>query len=97
MLTEKEHIIKRKIILLEKGFTAKKLADVIEHKHQGTKRPYTRQQVTKAINGYALNEELHKSIVAKLGVSLLEFWPEIYGDNTVSHDAKVNELNNAVN
>lgn len=57
---------------------------------------HTKQAVSLSIEGRSVSLRIHRKICAVLGVSLLEFWPELYGD-VISHDSKVNEVVQGVN
>lgn len=53
---------------------------------------YTPAAVGLAINGKSTSYRLHKKIADKLGVALIDFWPELYAFNPkASHDATINE------
>ena len=88
MINENQNIINRKVILVQNGYSAARLAREIE---------VTPQAISQAIRGITHSLRIHKAICHKMGVPLAKFWPELYGDNPVSHDATVNEQTGAVN
>jgi len=98
MLTKNENIINRKVTLLQKGFTLAKMAAQIG---------YSIPTISKAVNNQSKNSrDVHEKMVFVLGVSLAEFWPELYGPDvvnnngnrkTVSHDSQINESLTVVN
>lgn len=91
-INESPHIINRKCVLLQKKETLGTVAEKIGH---------TKQAVSLSIEGRSVSLRIHRKICTVLGVSLVEFWPELYGDennvNEVSHDANVNGNAQAVN
>lgn len=92
MINENQNIINRKVVMLQKGYNLPKLAKEVGH---------TKQAVSQSIQGRSTSLRIHKTIAGILGVSLVEFWPELYGPvpvvNTSSHDVKVNDPAGAVN
>jgi lambda repressor-like predicted transcriptional regulator len=91
MLTSKQHIINRKIIIMQSGMTQARLARKIGITYMG---------LYKAMNGITKNPQMHKRICDALGVTKEQFWPEFYGDdrgNAVRHDATVAVEASAVN
>jgi len=84
MLTTKEDIINRKVIMLKADYNAAKLAKAIG---------CSTTAILLAINCKTISLKLHRKITDILGVSLVDFWPELYGPivNNISHDATVNE------
>lgn len=83
-------IIKRKVVMIQKGFNLPRLAKTVGH---------TKQAVSLSIQGKSTSLRIHKQIADVLGVSLVEYWPELYDyhPNQVSHDATVNDQAGAVN
>jgi lambda repressor-like predicted transcriptional regulator len=59
----------------------------------------TPQALSNALRGVSHSWRIHRAVCGILGVELAEFWPEFYGpiESPVSHDAKVNEVHEAVN
>lgn len=96
MLSNNKNIINRKIILLSKGFNLTTLAH---------STGYSIPSICIAVKqGKKQSRTLHDAIVSVLGVSLAEFWPELYGadivnnnSNKVSHDATVSGVASGVN
>ena len=87
MLTTKQNIINRKIIMLSSGMTQVEIADKLH---------VVRQTLNNYILGTRKNEETQKAICNLLNVSLTEFFPDFYC-NPVSHDSTINEQAGAVN
>ena len=87
MLTTKQNIINRKIIMLSSGMTQVEIADKLH---------VVRQTLNNYIIGSRKNEETQKAICNLLNVAPEEFFPEFFS-NPVSHDATVNEQIEAVN
>lgn len=83
IVNENQNIINRKVIMLQKGYNLPKLAKEVGH---------TSQAVSQSIQGRSKSLRIHRNIAQILGVSLVEFWPELYGPmpKLVSHDATVN-------
>jgi DNA-binding Xre family transcriptional regulator len=84
IVTNNPFIINRKKILYDQRYTMSRLAIEIG---------VTPQAVIMSINGKTQSLKLHRAICNKLGVSLVSFWPELYGDqptesaeNIVTHD-----------
>lgn len=94
MLTAKEHIIKRKVMIMEAG---------LEHQEVYEKVGIGRIGFYKTLYGKTKNPKVHQAIVDAMislgvvGVTLETFWPEFYGENAVSHDATVNNQAASVN
>lgn len=86
-INENPHIINRKVMLVQKGYSNARLAREIG---------VTPQALSQAIRGITHSLRIHRAVVTKLGVSLIEFWPELYGD-VVSHDSIISEEASAVN
>lgn len=83
MVNENQHIINRKIILYDQRYTNARLAKEID---------YTPAAVGLAINGKSKSYKLHRKIADKLGVTLIDFWPELYNCGPkASHDATIND------
>ena len=87
-VTENEHIIKRRVIIYQAGYkTIGSFAEAIDE---------TRQAVSGAIKAKIINYKVYRVMAAKLGVSLADFWPELfcvipiaddkYTENIVHHD-----------
>lgn len=74
MLTDKENIINRKVILLQKGYSQRSLA-----KAAGC----SSAAITFAITGKTKSRSMHEKIVSILDVPIAEFWPEFYGTDFV--------------
>jgi len=70
IITTKEQIINRKIILIQKGKTGPVIAKEI-----GCSAP----TVFLAIAGKTQSILRHRQIAEALGVPMAEFWPEFYG------------------
>lgn len=86
-VTDNHFIINRKKILYDQRYSMSRLAVEIGVTPQG---------VSQSVNGTTQSLKMHRAICKKLGLSLAEFWPEIYGDqhsesveNIVSHDVDV--------
>lgn len=90
MLTTKEHIINRKIIILKSRKPQKKIV---------ARLGMTRQAFYMTITGARTCEKTQKAICKIFKVSKEEFWPEFYpnGDDPISHDARINDQAGAVN
>ena len=95
MLTSKEHIINRKIIIIQADLTQTAFAK---------KAGISRIGLYKALTGQTKNKNMHTRICDALGVAKEVFWPEFYGVdagtdivNTVSHDATINDQAVGVN
>lgn len=86
-LTPNPFLINRKKILYDQRYTMSRLARDLN---------LTPTTIGKAIKGINESLKTNRLIANKLGVSLVEFWPELYGD-VVSHDCTVNEEAQAVN
>ena len=87
MLTTKQNIINRKIIMLSSGMKQCEIADKLH---------VVRQTLNNYIIGSRQNKETQKAICNLLNVAPEEFFPEFF-DNPVSHDATVNDEVGAVN
>lgn len=70
-INESQEIINRKVILVQKGYSNARLAREIG---------VTPQALSQAIRGITHSLRIHRAVVTKLGVSLVEFWPELYGE-----------------
>jgi DNA-binding Xre family transcriptional regulator len=70
-INENKYIINRKCVLLQKQETLRTVAEKIGH---------TKQAVSLSIEGRSVSLRIHRKICAVLGVSLVEFWPELYGE-----------------
>jgi len=79
MLTAKEHIINRKVIIMQAGVSQ---VDVAK------KMGITRIGLYKAISGITKNPKMHQRICDALGVTKENFWPEFYGGNNVDQPVK---------
>jgi len=84
IVTDNTFIINRKKILYDQRYSMSRLAIEIG---------VTPQAVSQSVNGNTQSLKMHRSICKKLGLSLVEFWPELYGDqstesaeNIVHHD-----------
>lgn len=84
IVTDNPHIINRKKILWDQRYTMSRLALEIG---------VTPQAVIMSINRKTQSLKLHRAICNKLGLSLIAFWPDVYGDqpagsaeNIVSND-----------
>lgn len=94
MLTSKQNIINRKVILVQRETSIRKVAEAIGHSPAA---------VMFAINKCGQSRRMHEKIAGALGVTLAEFWPELYGpdgikcENSVSHDSTINESFTNVN
>lgn len=86
MLTSKEHIINRKIIIMRAGFTQTAFAQKVGISRIG---------LYKALTGQTKNKNMHVRICDAISVSKEVFWPEFYG--TVSHDSTINDQAVGVN
>ena len=76
MLTSKEHIINRKIIIMRAGFTQTAFAQ---------KAGVSRIVLYRALTGETKKKQMHTRICDALGVSKEVFWPEFYGENNGDH------------
>lgn len=65
------HITQRKVVLLRKGLSMRSLAKKVG---------CCAAAVCFAINKCQQSRSLHEKIAGELGVTLQEFWPELYGD-----------------
>lgn len=72
-INENKYIINRKCVLLQKQETLRTVAEKIGH---------TKQAVSLSIEGRSTSLRIHRKICAVLGVSLVDFWPELYGEPT---------------
>ncbi|MEN6619991.1 MAG: helix-turn-helix transcriptional regulator [Smithella sp.] len=92
MVNENQHNINRKCILIQKGYSLPKLSKEIG---------FTKQAVSQALLGKSTSLRIHRKIAKTLHVSLVEFWPELYGSDWMnkvdSHVNEINEINEAVN
>lgn len=96
MINENRHIINRKILLIQNNHTVRTLAEAIN---------YTKQSVNEAIIGQSTSYRCQSRIAAYLKMSMADIWPELYAvvpnvdpvKANVSHDCKVNEINENVN
>jgi len=84
------YVIQRKVVMIQKGYNLPRLAKTVGH---------TKQAVSLSIQGKSTSLRIHKQIAEVLGVSLVEYWPELYDyhPNPVSHDANLNDQAGAVN
>ena len=90
-INNNQHIINRKVVMIQKGHSLNTLAEGVGH---------TKQAVSQAIQGRSTSLRIHRAIAAILGVRLVDFWPELYGDvEQVKnfHDATVNDQDQTVN
>lgn len=89
-INENNLIINRKVLLVKHGESNASLA---------RKCGCTAQAMSQAILGITHSLRIHRAVCTILGVELAEFWPEFYGpiEKSVSHDAKINEVHEAVN
>jgi lambda repressor-like predicted transcriptional regulator len=71
MINDNQHIINRKVVMIQKGHTLGTLADHVHH---------TKQAVSQAIQGRSTSLRIHRKIADVLGVALVDFWPELYGE-----------------
>ena len=74
MLTDKQNIINRKVILLQKGYSQRSLAEAIG---------CSSAAITFAISGKTKSRLMHEKIISILGVPIAEFWPEFYDNSFV--------------
>lgn len=91
MLIEKQNIINRKVIMVQREMSLRKVADAVG---------CSAACVMFAVNKAGQSRRMHERIAAVLNVTLAEFWPELYGPDksAISHDdLKVNEINESVN
>ncbi len=92
MVNDNQFIINRKVVMLQKGHTLNSLAKNTGH---------TKQAISMSIQGHSTSLRIHRKIVGILGVTLIEFWPELYGPapdaNKSSHDATINDQAASVN
>lgn len=91
MLTNSTHLINRKIIILQRGFSQRKLAEAVG---------CSPAAITFVMTGKTRRRAMHDKIAAVLGVPVAELWPEFYdavNEKKVSHDSKLNEINESVN
>lgn len=79
------NIIRRKVVMLQKGYNLPKLAKVVGH---------TKQAVSLSILGLSTSLRIHRKICAVLGVSLVEFWPDLYGEETSGSTQIIQQENN---
>ena len=87
MINENQHIINRKVVMLQKGYSLPALAEHVGH---------TKQAVSQAIQGRSTSLRIHRKIAGVLDVALVDFWPELYGE-TDKHNtpaAKVEKILN---
>jgi len=88
MINENKHFVNRKIMLIERGYTVRTLANAIG---------MTIQAVNPAINGTSTSYRCHARIAAVLGKPMVEIWPELYSgvpeisNIKVSHDSTVTD------
>ena len=87
MLTAKQNIINRKIIMLSSGMTQVEIADKLK---------VVRQTLNNYIIGTRKNIETQRAICKLLNVEPEVFFPEFF-ENTVSHDDKINVSKGDVN
>jgi lambda repressor-like predicted transcriptional regulator len=76
-INENKYIINRKCVLLQKQETLRTVAEKIGH---------TKQAVSLSIEGRSVSLRIHRKICAVLGVSLVEFWPELYGEPIIHQE-----------
>jgi len=96
MVNETKHIIKRKIMLIEAGYTVKTLAEKIK---------LTKQAVNPAILGQSTSYRCQRRIAIALQKPMVEIWPELYSvipaadfdRDAICHDSGINEINESVN
>ena len=74
-LKQNQFIINRKKILYEQRYTMSRLARDLG---------VTPTAICTSINGTTQSVRMYKMIANKLGVSMIEFWPEIFGE-TIEH------------
>lgn len=88
-INENQHIINRKIIMLQKGHTLGSLAEYVGH---------TKQAVSQSIQGRSTSLRIHRKIACALGVDLPDFWPELYGkiEQKNFHDSTVSQQDQIV-
>jgi lambda repressor-like predicted transcriptional regulator len=84
-ITNKNYLFNRKAMTLKAGYTQTTLAKYFH---------LTPGAITHVFNGATRNRELQEKIVALLGVSLAEFWPEQYGQSVVNCVAGENDQHN---
>jgi len=77
IVTDNPFIINRKKILYDQRYSMRRLAIEIG---------VTAQAVAQSINGKTQSLKMHRTICNKLGVSLVNFWPELYGEEIVPPD-----------
>ena len=84
ILNQNQHIINRKKILYDQRYTMSRLARDLG---------LTPTTVCNSIKGKSESTKTNRLIANKLGVTLVAFWPELYGDqstesaeNIVHHD-----------
>jgi len=89
-INKNQYIVNRKIIMLQKGHSLDSLAEHVGH---------TKQAVSQSIQGRSTSLRIHRNIADVLGVRLVDFWPELYGDveNKVSHDSTIESQEQIVN
>jgi lambda repressor-like predicted transcriptional regulator len=76
-LNHNEFLINRKKMLYDRRYSMSRLAIDLG---------VTPQAVIAAVHAKTKSYTMHKKIVDKLGVSLVEFWPELYGEDIVHQD-----------
>lgn len=83
MVNENQHVVNRKVIFIQKGYNAAKMAREIG---------VTPQALSQAIRGVTHSLRLHRAICEKLDMPLAEFWPELYAYVPKAlHDATLND------
>jgi hypothetical protein len=90
MVTTKEHIFKRKLIIFQCRKSIPKIARRLKVKPSG---------IHMTITGKRTCEETQLAICKILKISKEEFWPEFFpnGGDPVSHGAKITDQAGAVN
>lgn len=76
-LNENKYLINRKNILYDQRYTMSRLARDLG---------VTPTAICQSIKGRTQSLRMHRLIANKLGVSLVEFWPELYGDPIIHQD-----------
>lgn len=77
IINQNQHIINRKKILYEQRYTMSRLARDLD---------LTPTTVGKSIKAECESLKTNRLIANKLGVTLVAFWPELYGEEIVHHD-----------
>lgn len=82
MLTSKQHIINRKVVIMQSGMTQLEVAKKIGFTFVG---------FYKVMQGINKNPQTHQRICDALGVTKEEFWPEFYGASETGKSEVVQE------